>query len=150
MNLSDILSTFTHKRTGRKRRVGRGNGSGNGKTCGRGMRGANCRSGSGGKLGYEGGQMPLFRALPRRGFNNKRFRIPSGQINIRDIAAMQDKTEITPDLLREAGFISRKVRIVKVLGEGALDRPVIVKAHKFTKAAVEKIEAAGGTVEIIQ
>jgi large subunit ribosomal protein L15 len=148
MNLSDVTST--PRKRDRRRRVGRGNGSGRGKTCSRGMRGANCRSGSGGKPAYEGGQMPLFRRLPRRGFNNKRFRIPSGHINIQDIAEMQNSAEITPELLREAGLIGRKARIVKVLGEGTLDRPVTVKAHKFSKAAVEKIEAAGGTVEIIR
>jgi len=147
MNLTDVTST--PRKRDRRRRVGRGNGSGKGKTCGRGMRGAKSRSGAGGKLTYEGGQMPLFRSLPRRGFSNQRFRIPCGCVNLKDLAAMEDGT-ITPEVLREAGLIKRTATIVKVLGEGTLDRPVTVKAHRFSKTAVEKIEAAGGRAEIIR
>ena len=148
MNLSDAVSA--RRKRDRKRRVGRGNGSGKGKTCGRGMRGAKSRSGAGGKLTYEGGQMPLFRSLPRRGFNNKRFQIPCGCVNLKDLASIDSGAEVTPDVLREAGLISRTAKIVKVLGDGTLDRPLTIKAHKFSKAALEKIEAAGGTAEIIK
>jgi len=142
-------ATDVHRKRDRKRRVGRGNGSGKGKTCGRGMRGARCRSGRGGMLSYEGGQMPWFRALPRRGFNNKRFRVPGGCVNLADLAKLEGVTEITPDVLRAAGLIGRKAEVVKVLGEGTVEKPLTVRAHKFSRSAVEKIEAAGGTAEIL-
>ena len=148
MNLSDVPAT--PRKRGGKRRVGRGNGSGNGKTSGKGMRGAKCRSGAGVKLTYQGGQIPLFRTLPRRGFNNKRFRTPCDHVNICDLADMKDIDEVTPDILREAGLVSRTAKLVKVLGNGTLDRPLSVKAHRFSKTAIEKIEAAGGTAQIIQ
>jgi len=148
MNLSDVVSV--RKKRDRKRRVGRGEGSGRGKTSSRGMRGAKSRAGWGGKLGYEGGQMPLFRALPRRGFNNKRFRIPCGIINVSDLARFADNAEVTPELLREMGLITRREELVKVLGDGEIAKPLTVKAHRFSKSAAEKIQAAGGKVEVIQ
>jgi large subunit ribosomal protein L15 len=148
MNLTDVTSASVKRE--RRRRVGRGDGSGKGKTCGRGHRGAKCRSGGmKGKLSYQGGNMPLFRTLPRRGFNNKRFRVPAGEVNLKDFSRL-DATEITPEALKEAGLVSRKAKIVKVLGDGKLDKLLTVSAHKFSKSAVEKIEAAGGTVNIIR
>jgi len=147
MNLNE--ATDVNRKRDRKRRVGRGNGSGNGKTCGRGMRGARCRAGYGGMLSYEGGQMPWFRRLPRRGFNNKRFRLPIGHVNLSDLNRLEGVAEITPEVLRERGLISRTTEIVKVLGDGNVEKPLAVKAHRFSKSAVEKIEAAGGSVEVL-
>ncbi|HUS58046.1 MAG TPA: 50S ribosomal protein L15 [Planctomycetota bacterium] len=148
MNLSDVHSVRIKR--DRRRRVGRGEGSGRGKTSSRGMRGAASRTGAGGKISYEGGQMPMFRALPRRGFNNKRFQIPHEVVNLCDLAQFAAGTEVTPEVLMEAGLIGRRVELVKVLGNGAIEKPLTVKAHKFSNAAVEKIQAAGGKVEIIQ
>ena len=147
MNLAGVHSV-KFKRD-RRRRVGRGEGSGRGKTSRRGMRGAHARTGSGGKISYEGGQMPMFRALPRRGFNNKKFQVPQDIVNLCDLAKFGAGTEVTPDVLADAGLISARFEIVKVLGNGTIDKPLTVKAHKFSNTAVEKIQAAGGKVEII-
>lgn len=149
MNLAKLLSGPIPKRD-KRFRVGRGEGSGAGKCAGRGMRGAHCRTGSGGKIAYEGGQMKMFRGLPRRGFNNKRFRIPFEVVNLSDIEKLSDKLEITPDVLKEAGMVSARTEVVKVLGDGKISRALTVKAHRFSKSAVEKIQAAGGKVEVIQ
>jgi len=148
MNIAKVLSVPVKR--DRKRRVGRGEGSGAGKCAGRGMRGAYSRTGAGGKIAYEGGQMQMFRGLPRRGFNNKRFRTPCGTVNLSDLAKLAEKGEITPELLRAEGFIGRKDEIVKVLGDGELTQALTVKAHRFSKSATEKIQAAGGRVEVIQ
>ena len=147
MNLAGVHSV-KFKRD-RRRRVGRGEGSGRSKTSRRGMRGAGCRTGSGGKISYVGGQMPMFRALPRRGFNNKRFRIPLDIVNLCDLADFAAGSEVTPDSLADAGLICARFELVKVLGNGSIDKPLTVKAHKFSSTAVEKIQAAGGKVEII-
>lgn len=130
------------------KRKGRGTASGWGKTAGRGMNGQNSRSGGGVRLGFEGGQMPLFRRIPKRGFTNiwaTKYTI----INVDDLNRFENGTVVTPELLREAGITKQVKDGIKVLGEGTLEKNVSVKAHKFSKTAVEKIEAAGGKAEVI-
>jgi large subunit ribosomal protein L15 len=132
-----------------KKRIGRGQGSGQGKTAGRGHKGAKSRSGFKFKRGFEGGQMPLHRRVPKRGFHNP-FRVEYEVINLDTLAAKFDPgTVVTPELLRERGLVSAGPRPVKVLARGDVDRALIVRAHKFSVKAAEKIAAAGGTVEAI-
>lgn len=134
--------------TRKPKRKGRGTATGQGKTAGRGMNGQNSRSGGGVRLGFEGGQMPLYRRIPKRGFTNiwkKQWEI----VNIDAFNAFEDGTEITPDLMIEAGLAKKPVDGIKILGEGTLEKKLTVKAHKFSKAAVEKIESAGGKAEVI-
>lgn len=130
------------------KRKGRGTASGQGTTGGRGMNGQNSRSGGGVRLGFEGGQMPLYRRLPKRGFTNvwaKEYSI----VNVSDLNCFEAGTEVTPELLREAGIVKQLLDGVKVLGDGKLEKNLTVKACKFTKSAIEKIEAAGGKAEVI-
>lgn len=133
----------THK----SKRVGRGSGSGLGTTAGRGMNGQKSRSGGGTRLGFEGGQMPLYRRIPKRGFTNI-WKTEWAILNVADLNVFEDGTEVTPELLLEAGLIKKVLDGVKILGEGTLEKKVTVKAHKFSKSAVEKIEAAGGKAEV--
>ena len=133
-----------------KKRLGRGIGSGLGKTSGRGHDGQNSRSGGGVRPGFEGGQMPLFRRLPKRGFTNifaKEFAI----INIEDLNVFADDTVVTPELLITEGLVKKGKVIdgIKILGNGEITKKLTVKSHKFSKSAAEKIEAAGGKVEVI-
>ncbi|PGR93810.1 50S ribosomal protein L15 [Bacillus pseudomycoides] len=131
-----------------RNRVGRGIGSGNGKTAGKGHKGQNARSGGGVRLGFEGGQTPLFRRLPKRGFTNinrKEFAI----VNLATLNRFEDGTEVTPELLLETGVISKLNDGVKVLASGAVEKKLTVKAHKFSSSAKEAIVAAGGSVEVI-
>ncbi|MDA2185772.1 50S ribosomal protein L15 [Bacillus cereus] len=131
-----------------RNRVGRGIGSGNGKTAGKGHKGQNARSGGGVRLGFEGGQTPLFRRLPKRGFTNinrKEFAI----VNLSTLNRFEDGTEVTPELLLETGVISKLNDGVKVLASGAVEKKLTVKAHKFSSSAKKAIEAAGGSVEVI-
>ena len=130
-----------------RKRVGRGPGSGSGKTCGRGHNGQLSRSGGGVKAGFEGGQMPLQRRLPKRGFTNI-FRTEYTVVNLRDLARVQDVDVIDPDLMVKLR-LARKGMTVKILAEGDLARAVTVRAHKVSAAAAIKIEKAGGKVEII-
>ncbi|MEM5636588.1 50S ribosomal protein L15 [Bacillus toyonensis] len=127
-----------------RNRVGRGIGSGNGKTAGKGHKGQNARSGGGVRLGFEGGQTPLFRRLPKRGFTNinrKEFTI----VNLSTLNRFEDGTEVTPELLLETGVISKLNDGVKILASGAVEKKLTVKAHKFSSSAKEAIEAAGGS-----
>ncbi len=130
-------------------RKGRGAGSGNGKTAGRGHKGQNARSGGGVRPGFEGGQMPLYRRMPKRGFNNKRFAPQYVEVNIGDLEKFDNGAEVSAEILRDAGIISLpKVNDgIKILGNGELTKKLTVKAVKFTASAKEKIEKAGGTAE---
>jgi large subunit ribosomal protein L15 len=131
-----------------RKRVGRGMGSGNGKTSGRGHKGQKARSGGGVRPGFEGGQMPLFQRLPKRGFTNihrKQYAI----VNLEVLNRFEDGTEVTPELLKEAGVVSNMKSGVKVLAKGNLEKKLTVKAHKFSASAKEAIEAAGGKTEVI-
>jgi len=130
------------------KRKGRGTGSGNGTTAGRGMNGQNSRSGGGVRLGFEGGQMPLYRRIPKRGFKNI-FAKELAIVNVEALNVFDDGMEVTPDLLLAAGLVKKELDGVKILGEGALEKKLTVKANKFSQSAVEKIEAAGGKAEVI-
>ncbi len=130
------------------KRKGRGMASGLGKTSGRGQKGQKARSGSGIRPGFEGGQMPYFQRLPKRGFTNthkKRWNI----VNLNDLNKFEEGTVVTPDLLLEAGILKDLRDPLKVLGDGELDRKLEVRAHQFSKQALAKIEAAGGKAEVI-
>jgi large subunit ribosomal protein L15 len=134
--------------TATRKRVGRGQGSGNGKTAGRGHKGAQSRSGYRRKRGFEGGQMPLHRRLPKRGFHNP-FRIEYVVVNVDDLAErFEAGTVITPALLRETGVV-RAQGLIKVLARGDVSKALTVHAHKFSGKAQEKIAAAGGTTETL-
>ena len=130
------------------KRVGRGIGSGNGKTAGKGHKGQNARSGGGVRPGFEGGQMPLYRRLPKRGFKNI-FAKQYVSINVEDLERFENGTEVTPELLKETGVISKVLDGVKVLGRGELSKKLTVKAVKFSESAKEKIEKAGGKAEVM-
>jgi len=131
-----------------KKRVGRGSSSGLGKTSGRGQKGQNSRSGGGTRLGFEGGQTPLFKRLPKKGFTNP-FRKEFAVVNLSDLNRYEENTEVTPELLLEDKVIRKELDGVKILGRGKLEVKLTVKAHKFSASAKEAIEAAGGTIEVI-
>ena len=130
------------------KRIGRGQGTGQGTTAGRGMNGQNSRSGGGVRLGFEGGQMPLYRRLPKRGFNNK-WAKEYAEINVKDLNKFDDGATVDAAALMEKGIVKKALDGVKVLGNGELEKKLTVKAEKFSKSAVEKIEKAGGKAEVI-
>ena len=133
-----------------RKRVGRGPGSGNGKTAGRGNKGAQSRSGYSYKRGFEGGQMPLHRRVPKRGFNNADFRTEYAVVNLDQLEARFDAgATVTPDALRSAGLVHGRDIRVKVLARGEVSKALTVQAHKFSGKAAEKIAAAGGQVQNI-
>ena len=136
-------ATFTRKR------VGRGVGSGLGKTSGKGHKGQNARSGGGVRPGFEGGQLPLFRRLPKRGFSNANFKTEYAVINLSDLNRFEDGAVVTPELLKEMGLVKNQLDGIKVLGNGTLEHKITVKAHKFSKRALEEIEKLGGKAEVI-
>ncbi|MBV8053370.1 MAG: 50S ribosomal protein L15 [Acidobacteriaceae bacterium] len=145
MNLSNIRAP--KKASENRKRVGRGMGSGMGKTSTRGHKGQRSRSGSRMIRGFEGGQMPLHRRMPKRGFTNI-FRQEYSILNLERLAGL-DETTITPDVLRKAGLITSK-STVKILGDGELSKAITIQAHKFSKSAQEKITKAGGKFEVLQ
>ena len=130
------------------KRIGRGIGSGTGKTSGKGHKGQNARSGGGVRPGFEGGQMPIYRRLPKRGFTNI-FAKQYVTINVSDLERFEDGTEVTQELLKETGVVSKTLDGIKVLGRGELTKKLTVKVAKFTTSAAEKIEKAGGKAEVI-
>lgn len=133
-----------------KHRKGRGPGSGLGKTGGKGQKGQKARHpGNFSKLGFEGGQMPLYRRIPKRGFHNP-FSKKVGTVNVKDLARFDAGATVDEAALREAGLIKRKVDIIKILGDGELDRALTVKVHAASATAAQKIEQAGGSVELIE
>ena len=129
--------------------VGRGPGSGLGKTCGKGHKGQNARSGGGVRPGFEGGQLPLFRRLPKRGFTNAKFKTVYAVINLTDLNKFEDGSVITPELLKDMGILKNQLDGVKVLGNGKLEKKLTVKANQFSDTAVAAIEALGGKAEVI-
>lgn len=131
------------------KRLGRGSSSGTGKTSGRGENGQKKRSGGGVRVGFEGGQLPLYRRLPKRGFSNAMFKKTYAVINVADLDKFEEGTEVTPELLIEMGIIKKVLSGIKVLGNGKLNKKLTVKADKFSKIAIEKIEKAGGKAEVI-
>jgi len=147
VNLSDVKQSAKGHR--RRKRVGRGIGSGTGKTCGRGHKGAKSRAGYSRAPTYEGGQMPLFRRLPKRGFSNVRFAEPVVVVNVEALNRFRKGTEVDQTKLREAGLVKGRVRRVKILGRGDLKKALTVRADAFSATAREKIEGAGGQAEVI-
>ena len=145
MKLHELKPSQTRKQ---RNRVGRGMSSGSGKTSGRGHKGQNARTGGGVRLGFEGGQTPLFQRLPKRGFTNinrKEFAI----VNLSVLNKVEEGTEVTPELLLETGLVSKVKAGIKVLGNGTIEKKLTVKAHKFSASAKEAIETAGGKTEVI-
>ena len=132
-----------------RKRVGRGPGSGLGKTSGKGHKGQNARSGGGVRPGFEGGQLPLFRRLPKRGFKNAMFKTSYAVINLSDLDKFEEGAVVTPELLKEMGLLKKQLDGVKVLGNGTLTKKITVKAHKFSDAALREIEKIGGKAEEI-
>lgn len=146
MKLENLSRTPERKAT---KRVGRGAGSGMGKTSTRGENGQKSRSGASIKPWFEGGQSPLYRRIPKRGFNNARFRIEFATINLSDLNRFNDGDVITLELLKEKGIIKKELCGLKVLGNGTLEKKLTIKANRFSSSAVTKIENAGGTAEVI-
>lgn len=146
MNLSDLRPALGS--TKNRKRIGRGHGSGTGKTAGKGHKGQNARSGGGVKAGFEGGQMPLQRRLPKRGFTPLQKKVYA-LVNVSQLESFESGSTVDATALINAGIIKTVADGIKVLGEGELTRPLTIKAHKFSKSAQAKIEGAGGTVEVI-
>ncbi|MFI3307044.1 MAG: 50S ribosomal protein L15 [Mycoplasmatota bacterium] len=132
-----------------RKRVGRGTGSGLGKTSGRGQDGQKSRSGYSHKPGFEGGQLPLYRRLPKRGFSNAKFKTKYAVINLSDLNKFEDGAVVTPELLKNMGMLKNQLDGVKVLGYGTLEKKLTVSANKFSALAKEEIEKLGGKVEVI-
>ncbi len=146
MDLSSLANVAGARKS--RKRVGRGRASGHGKTSTRGHKGQNARKGHKGKLGFEGGQMPLIRRLPKRGFNNY-TRVSFVPVNVCDLDRFENGTEVTLDVLRACGLFSNKFDGVKILGSGELTKKLTVKVNGVSATAKAKIEAAGGSVEIV-
>lgn len=132
-----------------KKRVGRGSGSGLGKTSGRGQKGQKARSGGSINPVFEGGQLPLYRRIPKRGFSNHMFKTRYAVINIDELNIFEDNTVVTPALLKDAGIIKNQLDGIKVLGNGKLEKKLTIQAHKFSQSALEKIKEAGSKAEVI-
>ena len=132
-----------------RKRVGRGPGSGLGKTCGRGQKGQKARSGGSINPVFEGGQLPLYRRLPKRGFTNALFKTTYATINVEDLNVFEDGTVVTPALLKDKGIIKKGLDGLKVLGNGKLERKLTIQANKFSKTALEKIKESGSKAEVI-
>ena len=135
--------------TQRRKIVGRGRGSGLGKTSGKGHKGQNARSGGGVRPVFEGGQTPLYRRLPKRGFSNYEFKTTYAVINVSDLNRFDNGTVVSPALLKEVGLVKNQLDGIKVLGNGKLEKKLTVQAHKFSKTAVEKIEKSGSKIEVM-
>jgi len=133
----------------KRKRVGRGRGSGHGKTSTRGHKGQRARSGGGPPLRFEGGQTPLLRRLPKRGFSREGIKVEYEWVNVKSLNLFKDGEEVTPEVLRERGLIKRDAP-VKILGDGDLNVKLKVKAHAFSKSAIEKIKRAGGEIEYVR
>lgn len=135
--------------TFRKKIVGRGSGSGLGKTSGRGQKGQNARSGGGVSPVFEGGQLPLYRRLPKRGFSNHDFKTVYAVINLSDLNVFNDGDVVTPALLKEKGIVKKQLNGIKVLGNGTLEKKITIQAHRFSSSALRKIEESGSKAEVI-
>ena len=135
--------------THRRKRVGRGPGSGLGKTSGTGHKGQKSRSGVSIPATFEGGQLPLYRRLPKRGFSNAKFKKEFAVINVSDLNIFENGTVVSPALLKEVGLVKKELNGIKVLGNGKLEKKLTIQANKFSKSAVEKIEASGSKIEVI-
>ncbi|HLE17963.1 MAG TPA: 50S ribosomal protein L15 [Syntrophales bacterium] len=132
----------------KEKRIGRGPGSGHGKTSTKGHKGQLARAGGGKAPGFEGGQMPLIRRIPKRGFHNI-FRIEYTVVNLKMLTRFEGQENITPQRLREAGLVKSRNARIKILGEGELTRPLVIQAHRFSQSAIVKIQKAGGKAEVL-
>lgn len=132
-----------------KKRVGRGSGSGLGKTSGRGQKGQKARSGGSINPVFEGGQLPLYRRIPKRGFKNHMFKTQYAVINVEDLNIFEDGTVVTPALLKDTGIVKKQLDGIKVLGNGKLEKKLTIQANKFSTSAKEKIKEAGSKAEVI-
>ncbi len=141
--------TYTEGAKHSKKRIGRGTASGQGRTAGKGIDGQNSRSGGGVRPGFEGGQNPLYRRLPKRGFSNAPFKKEFAIINVDQLNRFNDGDVVSVELLLETGLVSKEKDGIKVLGNGTLNKKLTVKAHKFSKGAQAAIENAGGSVEVL-
>ena len=146
MKLENLNATPEFKS---RKRVGRGPGSGMGKTSTRGENGQKSRSGVSIKPWFQGGQSPLYRRIPKRGFSNKQFETKYAVINLSDLNKFEDGDVVTPELLKEKGIIKKQLNGIKVLGNGELEKKITVKANRFSSKAVTKIESKGGKAEVI-
>ena len=146
MKMHDLGPAYGSTTT--RRRIGRGTGSGLGKTSGKGHKGQKARTGGSIRRGFEGGQTPLYRRIPKRGFKNH-FATEYAVINVSDLNKFEDGTEITPELLKDMGLVKKQLDGIKVLGNGELEKKITIKANRFSTKAVSKIENAGGTAEVI-
>lgn len=144
MDLKQIKNRGSGHR--KKMRVGRGPGSGKGKTSGRGQKGYGSRSGTGGKLGFEGGQMPIYRRLPKRGFTNSPFQVNYSIINVGDLKGFESGETVDLEGMKARGLVKKNARLLKVLGGGEIEIGLKIRAHRFSAAARRKIEEAGGEV----
>lgn len=143
------LHELTNLEATNRKRIGRGPGSGHGKTAGKGHKGQNARSGGGVRPGFEGGQLPLYRRLSKRGFNNYNFQTVYATVNVSDLERFDEGTVVTVEKLKEVGLVNKELDGVKVLGNGELSKKLTVKANKFSETAKQKIENVGGTIEVI-
>ena len=148
MKLHELTYTEGARKANGRKRLGRGHGSGTGKTAGKGNKGQNARTGGGVALGFEGGQTPLYRRIPKRGFTNF-TRIEYAIVNVGQLNAFAEGTEVTPELLIETGLVRKELNGIKILGVGSLEKKLTVKANKFSKSAVTLIEQAGGKAEVL-
>jgi len=147
MKLHELMQNAGAKQT--RKRVGRGMGSGLGKTSGKGEKGQKARSGVSIPATFEGGQLPLYRRLPKRGFSNAQFKIKYATINVSDLNKFEDGTVVTPELLRETGLVKNQLDGIKVLGNGTLEKKLTIKANKFSREAISKIEKSGSKYEVM-
>lgn len=146
MNLNEMK--YNDGARHKTKRLGRGQGSGQGKTAGKGHKGQNSRSGGGVAIGFEGGQTPLYKRIPKRGFTNF-ARIEYAVVNLSDLNKFEDGATVTPEILKEARLVKKACKGVKVLGNGKLEKKLVVKCNKISASAKEAIEKAGGSVEVI-
>ncbi len=146
MKLHDLRPAPGSKK--KPKRLGRGHGSGHGKTSGKGHKGLLARSGNPNMAGFEGGQMPLARRVPKRGFHNP-FRVEYSIVNLQVLSALSDVNEITLQVLYDKGIVKKRSRPIKILGVGELTKPLVVEAHKFSQSALQKIQQAGGQAKVI-
>ncbi len=135
--------------TSSRKRVGRGPGSGLGKTSGKGHKGQKARSGAAINPVFEGGQLPLYRRLPHRGFNNHNFKITYAPVNLSDLNRFNDGDVVTPELLKEMKIVKKQLDGIKILGNGKLEKKLTIRAHRFSSSALEKIESSGSKAEVI-
>jgi len=147
MNLHEL--TYTKGSRHSRKRIGRGTGSGQGETAGRGEHGQKSRSGGAVRVGFEGGQNPLYRRLPKRGFSNAPFKKNYAIVNVEQLNRFKDGDVVSTEVLIESGLVSKEKDGIKILGNGTLDRKLTIKAHKFSKSAIVAIENKGGSIEVL-